>query len=179
VRIVSASVRSLEEEIRQGRFREDLYFRVNTVAIDLPPLRERREDIPLLAEAFLREFAADRRREIEGFSDEAIDMLEMYPWPGNVRELRNVVERAVLFCRGQSVTVDELPPQIRGGAPVTSIGESPKVVAMHEAVERAEAEAIQSALSATQGRRAEAAELLGISRKTLWEKIKHLEIAVD
>ncbi len=178
-RIVSASVRSLEEEIRQGRFREDLYFRVNTVAIDLPPLRERREDIPLLAEAFLREFAADRRREIEGFSDEAIDRFEMYPWPGNVRELRNVIERAVLFCRGQEVTVDELPPNIRGGAQASAVGETSPVMPMHDAVERAEADAIRAALSATQGRRADAAELLGISRKTLWEKIKHLEIAVD
>jgi DNA-binding NtrC family response regulator len=178
-RIVSASVRSLEEEIRQGRFREDLYFRVNTVAIDLPPLRERREDIPLLAEAFLREFAADRRREIESLSDEVIDLLEMYPWPGNVRELRNVIERAVLFCRGQVVTIDELPPNIRGGAPSAAIGETPPVMPMQEAVERAEADAIRAALGATQGRRADAAELLGISRKTLWEKIKSLEIAVD
>jgi transcriptional regulator with PAS, ATPase and Fis domain len=178
-RIVSASVRSLEEEIRQGRFREDLYFRVNTVAIDLPPLRERREDIPLLADAFLREFAADRRREIEGFSDEVIDLFEMYAWPGNVRELRNVIERAVLFCRGQAVTVDELPPNVRGGAPAAAVGEAPPVTPMHDAVERAEADAIRAALGATQGRRADAAELLGISRKTLWEKIKHLEIAVD
>jgi DNA-binding NtrC family response regulator len=179
VRIVSASVRSLEEEIRQGRFREDLYFRVNTVAIDLPPLRERREDIPLLAEAFLREFAADRRREIEGFSDEAIDLFEMYPWPGNVRELRNVIERAVLFCRGRTVTVDELPPNIRGGVSVAAVGEATPVMPMHDAVERAEADAIRAALNATEGRRADAADLLGISRKTLWEKIKHLEISVD
>jgi DNA-binding NtrC family response regulator len=179
VRIVSASIRSLEEEIRQGRFREDLFFRVNTVAIDLPPLRERREDIPLLADAFLQEFASDRRREIEGFTDDAIDLLEMHPWPGNVRELRNVVERAVLFCRGPVVTVDELPPNIRGGSPQTIIGDPSQVVSMQTAVGRAETEAIQTALAATQGRRADAAELLGISRKTLWEKIKTLEIVVD
>ena len=179
VRIVSASVRSLEEEIRRGRFREDLYFRVNTVAIDLPPLRERREDVPLLAESFLQEFAAERRREIEGFSDEAIEKLETHTWPGNVRELRNVIERAVLFCRGPIVTVDELPPNLRGsGKGVTTNGPAP-VVAMQTAVERAEVEAICNALSATEGRRAEAAELLGISRKTLWEKIKHLGISVD
>jgi two-component system response regulator HydG len=179
VRIVSASVRSLEEEIREGRFREDLYFRVNTVAIHLPPLRERREDIPLLSESFLREFAADRKREIAGFSEEAMELLEMYSWPGNVRELRNVVERAVLFCRGPMVTADELPPNLRGGAPETAMGETAQVTALHEAVERAEAEAIRAALMATQGRRADAAELLGISRKTLWEKIKHLEVSVD
>ena len=179
VRIVSASVRSLEEEIRQNRFREDLYFRVNTVAIDLPPLRERLEDIPLLAEAFLQEFAADRRREIEGFNDEAIALFEAYMWPGNVRELRNVVERAVLFCRGPVVTADELPPNLRGGSQQITVGELPPVVSMAEAVERAEVEAILAALASTRGRRSDAAELLGISRKTLWEKIKHLEIAVD
>jgi two-component system response regulator HydG len=179
VRIVSASVRSLEEEIRRGRFREDLYFRVNTVAIDLPPLRERYEDIPLLAEAFLQEFAADRRREIEGFTEDVIGKLETHTWPGNVRELRNVIERAVLFCRGPRVTVDELPPNIRGGAPGLAADGPAPVVAMQTAVERAEMEAICNALAATQGRRAEAAELLGISRKTLWEKIKNLEITVD
>jgi two-component system response regulator HydG len=179
VRIVSASVRSLEEEIRQGRFREDLYFRVNTVAIDLPPLRERQEDVPLLAEAFLRELAADRRRDIGGFDDGAIELLEKYSWPGNVRELRNVIERAVLFCRGPVVTVAELPPNLRGGTRLTVVGEPAQVMPIQEAVERAETEAIRSALTATQGRRTEAADLLGISRKTLWEKIKHLEISVD
>ena len=179
VRIVSASVRSLEEEIRAGRFREDLYFRINTVSIQLPPLRERREDIPLLAEAFLQEFALDRRREIEGFTEEVIERFELHSWPGNVRELRNVVERAVLFCRGSVITVDELPPSLRGGSPDAPTVDSPPVVPIHQAVERAEADAILAALSATQGRRAEAADLLGISRKTLWEKIKGLGISVD
>jgi two-component system NtrC family response regulator len=133
----------------------------------------------LLAHAFLQEFASDRRREIEGFTDDAIDLLEMHPWPGNVRELRNVIERAVLFCRGPVVTVDELPPNIRGGSPEAIIGDPSRVVSMQTAVVRAEVEAIQTALAATQGRRADAAELLGISRKTLWEKIKTLEISVD
>jgi two-component system response regulator HydG len=179
VRIVSASVRSLEEEIRAGRFREDLYFRINTVSIQLPPLRERREDIPLLAEAFLQEFALDRRREIEGFTEEVIERFELHSWPGNVRELRNVIERAVLFCRGSVITIDELPPSLRGGSPDAPLIDSPPVVPIHQAVERAEADAILAALSATQGRRAEAADLLGISRKTLWEQIKGLGISVD
>jgi two-component system, NtrC family, response regulator HydG len=179
VRIVSASLRPLEEEIRSGRFREDLYFRVNTVSIHLPPLRERRVDIPLLAEAFLQEFAGDRMREIAGFSDEVIELFETYPWPGNVRELRNVVERAVLFCRGSEVIIDDLPPSIRGDAPGSGIAEPARVIPMQQAISSAEAEAIRAALRATQGKRTEAAELLGISRKTLWEKIKTLEIAVD
>jgi DNA-binding NtrC family response regulator len=179
VRFVSASLRPLEEEIAAGRFREDLYFRVNTVAIHLPPLRERREDISLLAQAFLVEFSRERQREIEGFSDEVIRLFEAHSWPGNVRELRNVVERAVLFCRGPLVTVDELPAALRGeesGTPGPATG---RVEPLQRAVERAEAEAIQAALQSTGGRRAEAAELLGISRKTLWEKIKNLDISVD
>jgi DNA-binding NtrC family response regulator len=179
VRIVSASLRPLEEEIRSGRFREDLYFRVNTVVIHLPPLRERRVDIPLLAEAFLQEFASDRMREIAGFSEEVIELFETYPWPGNVRELRNVVERAVLFCRGSEVIIDDLPASIRGDAPGSGIAEPARVIPMQQAISNAEAEAIRAALRATQGKRTEAAELLGISRKTLWEKIKTLEIAVD
>jgi DNA-binding NtrC family response regulator len=179
VRFVSASLRPLEEEIEAGRFREDLYFRVNTVAIHLPPLRDRAEDIPLLAHAFLAEFSRERQRDIEGFSDEVIELFEAHPWPGNVRELRNVVERAVLFCRGRQVTADELPVGIRGEegkGPQPSQG---RVEPLQHAVERAETEAIKAALISTSGRRADAAELLGISRKTLWEKIKNLDISVD
>jgi Nif-specific regulatory protein len=179
VRFVSASLRPLEEEIAAGRFREDLYFRVNTVAIHLPPLRERREDISLLAQAFLVEFSRERQREIEGFSDEVLEIFEGHSWPGNVRELRNVVERAVLFCRGSTISVDELPAALRGDDGQTARPAKGRVEPLQRAVERAEAEAIQAALRSTDGRRAEAAELLGISRKTLWEKIKNLEINVD
>jgi DNA-binding NtrC family response regulator len=179
VRFVSASLRPLEEEIEAGRFREDLYFRVNTVAIHLPPLRDRREDISLLAHAFLIEFSREREREIEGFSDEVIELFEAHSWPGNVRELRNVVERAVLFCRGPVVTVDELPVSLRGEKDQSSRPVKSRVEPLQRAVERAEADAIRAALQSTSGRRAEAAELLGISRKTLWEKIKNLDISVD
>ncbi|NJN63576.1 MAG: sigma 54-interacting transcriptional regulator, partial [Acidobacteria bacterium] len=116
VRIVSASLRPLEDEIREGRFREDLYFRINTVTVNLPSLRERREDIPLLAEAFLKEYTGESGKEIEGFSDEVIEIFDAHHWPGNVRELKNVVERAVLFAKGPLVTVEELPTGMR--APV-------------------------------------------------------------
>jgi len=179
VRFVSASLRPLEEEIKSGRFREDLYFRVNTVAIHLPPLRDRREDIPLLAHAFLGEFARERQRDIEGFSDEVLELFEAHPWPGNVRELRNVIERAVLFCRGPQVTADELPVAIRGEEGKSPRPAQGRVEPLQRAVERAETEAIRAALLSTNGRRADAAELLGISRKTLWEKIKNLGISVD
>ena len=177
VRIISASLRPLEEEIAAGRFREDLYFRVNTVTIHLPPLRERTEDIPLLASAFLSEFAEERGRHIEGFSDEVLALFDAHSWPGNVRELRNVVERAVLFCRGPVVTAEDLPGTLRGATSSPQRPARRRVVSMQEAVEQAEVEAIQAALAATEGRRAEAAELLGVSRKTLWEKIKHHQIS--
>jgi DNA-binding NtrC family response regulator len=179
VRIVSASLRPLEEEIRAGTFREDLYFRVNTVSIHLPPLRDRKEDIPLLVQAFLQEFVEEREREIDGFTDEVMGLFERYPWPGNVRELRNVVERAVLFCRGNRITADELPAPLRGDDQEPSRRSEGKVQSLHAAVEVAETEAIKAALAATEGRRAEAAELLGISRKTLWEKIKHHGVTVE
>jgi len=179
VRIVSASLRPLEEEIDAGKFREDLYFRVNTVSIHLPPLRERTEDIPLLVQSFLQEFAEERGREIDGFTDDVMDLFEGYSWPGNVRELRNVVERAVLFSRGSQITLDELPATLRGDRREEGRRRVAQVRSLHEAVEQAETDAIRTALAATEGRRAEAAELLGISRKTLWEKIKLHEITVD
>jgi len=182
VRIVSASLRPLEDEVAAGRFRQDLLFRINTVTIELPPLRDRREDIPLLAEAFLREFASQQGKEIEGFSPEVLELLYGHAWPGNVRELRNVVERAVLFCRGPRIEAGDLPAGLggeRGRAPSAAGAASRGVVTMQQAIERAEIEAIHAALERTRGRRAEAAELLGISRKTLWEKIKNYRIMVS
>ena len=179
VRIVSASLRPLEEEIRAGTFREDLYFRVNTVSIHLPPLRDRKEDIPLLVQSFLQEFADERQREIDGFTDEVMELFESHSWPGNVRELRNVVERAVLFCRGSRITVEDLPAAIRGDEGGGGQPRPSRVRPLSQAVEEAETAAIRAALSATSGRRADAAELLGISRKTLWEKIKSHDITVD
>jgi DNA-binding NtrC family response regulator len=177
VRFVSASLRSLEEEITEGRFREDLFFRINTVPIHLPPLRERREDIPLLAQAFLREFSGERGKEIERLESDALEILDDHTWPGNVRELRNVIERAVVFCRGDRITPEHLPSGLRDvPAPDPSPPPVRPAEPLRRAVERAEKEAIQAALLATRGRRNEAAEILGISRKTLWEKIKAYEI---
>jgi DNA-binding NtrC family response regulator len=179
VRIISASQRPLEEEIEAGRFREDLLFRVNTVTINLVPLRERIEDVPLLANAFLHELAGQSGAAIEGYSDEVLEIFAAHPWPGNVRELRNVVERAVLFCRSPLVTVEELPPALRSYRGKRRQPPSGEVKTLREAVARAEIEAIRAALLATGNRRVEAARLLGISRKTLWEKIKHYRVRVD
>jgi DNA-binding NtrC family response regulator len=177
IRVVSASLLSLEEEIKAGRFREDLFFRINTVEIDLPPLRERREDVPLLAMAFLREFAVERNVEIEGFSDDVLEIFDAYPWTGNVRELRNVVERAVLFCKGGLVQVEHLPTSLRGKVAPKSVPPSAAVTNLQDAVRQAEIGAIRAALQKTDGRRSDAAELLGVSRKTLWEKIKNYGIS--
>ncbi len=179
VRIVSATLRPLEEELAEGTFREDLYFRINTVTIHLPPLRERREDIPLLCQGFLREVSRERGRDIEGFSDGALELLDAHPWPGNVRELRNVVERAVLFSRGPRILPEQLPAAFRQLSRKNPAPSGPRAMPLQQAVEQAEIEAIRMALAATHGRRTDAAELLKISRKTLWEKIKSYGIVSD
>ena len=173
VRIVAASLRPLEEEIAEGLFREDLFFRINTVTIHLPPLRERREDIPILATSFLEEFGRERRKAIEGFSDGVLEAFDSYHWAGNVRELRNVVERAALFCRKSKITPEDLPANLRTASPAPRRAPAQQTMTLHEAVEQAEIEAIRAALSRTEGRRSEAAQILGVSRKTLWEKTKH------
>jgi DNA-binding NtrC family response regulator len=185
VRIVTASLRPLEEEIRLGRFREDLYFRLNTVTVTLPPLSQRREDVPLLANHFLREFANAQDKQIERFSDEVLSIFDSYGWPGNVRELRNVIERAVLFCNRPIVTIDDLPTGLRSSGPMDSAsleraqgGGDDEVVTLASAIEKAEIRAIRAALASTGGRRTEAAKALGISRKTLWEKVKNYDISV-
>ena len=182
VRIVAASLRPLREEIAKGNFREDLLFRINTVTIYIPPLRERREDISLLANAFLREFSQAKGKSLEGFTDATLEVLTTYSWPGNVRELRNAVERAVLLCRSSRVTPEDLPAGLRVAGsgvqpgPATGTGEP---ATLQEAVARAEVEAIRVALAATHGRRADAADLLGVTRKTLWEKMRNYSIEVD
>jgi DNA-binding NtrC family response regulator len=179
VRVVSASLHPLEEEIASGRFRDDLFFRINTVTITLPPLRERREDIPILAQAFLDEFSHERGKAIEGFSDEVLEAFDAHPWPGNVRELRNVVERAALFCKRSRITLEELTTSVRETAETPRREAAKSAATLHDAVERAEIVAIKAALAATEGRRGDAAQLLGISRKTLWEKAKQYGIAED
>jgi len=178
VRFVSASLRKLENDVAEGGLRKDLLFRINTVPIQLPPLRDRREDIPLLAQAFLREFNRERDKEIEEIEDTTLEKLDSHPWPGNVRELRNVIERAVVFCRGSRITPEHLPAGIRDAPSAPIVAETAgQPGSLRQAVERAEKEAIRAALVATEGRRNEAADLLGVSRKTLWEKIKTYEIA--
>jgi DNA-binding NtrC family response regulator len=174
VRIVAASLRPLEEEIAKGRFRQDLLFRVNTVTIHLPPLRERREDIPLLAQVFLDELGRERGKAIAGLDADVLELFDEYDWPGNVRELRNVIERSVLFCAGDRIKREHLPASLRGGAAGRSApaAEAREVLTLDEAVKRAELDAIRVALEKANGKRSLAAEILGVSRKTLWDKMR-------
>ncbi len=176
VRVVSASMRPLEEDIARGSFREDLFFRTNTVTIHLPPLRDRNGDIPLLAGAFLQTFSQQAGKQISGFSTAALHRLNSYPWPGNVRELRNAVEHAVLFCSGSEITADHLPIAVRGKSVEQPEPPIREISTLQEAVEKAEIETIRKVLESVQGRRGVAAERLGISRKTLWEKVKNYGI---
>jgi len=164
-RLIAATNRDLKELVAEGAFREDLFYRLYVVVITLPPLRERKGDIPLLLKHFLDEFAAENKREISGFSPEALDLLSAYRWPGNVRELRNVVEQMVVLSRGGRIGVRELPAYIRE---VETGGTVPKDGSTLEELEK---QAILEALDRMGGNRTKAAEQLGISRRTLHRKI--------
>ena len=174
VRIITATNKDLDEEIRKGRFREDLYYRLNVVPITIPPLRERKEDIPILAEHFLRIYREKNRRTITGFEPRVMDAFIRYPWPGNVRELENIVERTVIMCRGDMISIHDLPPTIMGSQQQEGESEfisGPKL----KDVER---EAIVRTLRHTGGNRTRTAIVLGITRKTLQNKIKGYGIKI-
>ena len=171
VRIIAATNRDLEEEIRQGRFREDLYYRLNVVSIKVPPLRERKDDILLLSTEFLKRFSERNGREIEGFSARAKSLLYKYDWPGNIRELQNCVESAVVMSRGSVIDVADLPPRIRG----TAEGESFIMVPVGSTLSQAERIVIESTLAGNRGNKTRAAEILGIGRKTLLRKLSENE----
>ncbi len=173
VRIMAATNLNLAEEVKAKRFREDLYYRLNVIEIRLPPLRERREDIPLLVDAFLKKCADARGKQVQGVSEAALALLVDYAWPGNVRELENVVERAVTLSRSDKIVPDDLPPAIRGARGDRRI--------LDEAAERTlpleevEKEYILRILEKTGGNKYQAAHLLGIDRKTLYRKLGEIE----
>ena len=171
VRLIVATNRDLEDEVREKRFREDLFYRLNVVPVTLPPLRERREDIPLLADHFLSEIAERNNKLIRGFSPQAMDLLVRNKWKGNVRELENVVERAVIMARGDVIQPGDLPGHIteEGNAPSSGIIPGRPLSDL-------EREAILSTLEMTGGNRTESAKLLGISRRTLQYKLKEFKI---
>ena len=171
VRIVAATNRDLLEEVKKGNFREDLYYRLNVVHIEVPPLRERKEDIPLLMSSFLEEFNREDTRTIEGFSPAARKAMYAYSWPGNIRQLRNTIESAVVTCRGKVIDTGDLPEQIvaenRAGEVSIRLG-----VTLSEA----EKTVIMSTLDFCEGNKTKASEMLGIGRKTLHSKLEEYNV---
>jgi DNA-binding NtrC family response regulator len=173
VRLVAATNVDLWAEVQDGRLREDLYYRLNVITIELPPLRERREDVPLLVSHFLRKYAEENDRDVLGFSPEAIDVLTEYSWPGNVRELENAVERAVVLSRGETIELDELPQALRAEKmDDLTISEIPaEGLDFRLTVATFQAQLIQQALKQTGGVQRKAARLLQLSPTTLNEMV--------
>jgi two-component system response regulator AtoC len=174
VRLIAATNKNLEELVKAGAFREDLFFRLRVVEILLPPLRDRKEDIPLLAQGFLKEFATQTEKKITGFTGDVLELLLRYQWPGNVRELRTSIEHAVVMCRSEKIGVRDLPAWVRNSPPPQH-GNSPlpgKELNLREA----EKELIIRALKETGGNRTLAAKKLGMSRRTLHRKLKEYRI---
>ena len=169
VRVISATNKDLKRAIATGEFREDLYYRLNVVTIELPPLRERKEDVPLLAQHFLNKFALENQKEITGFSPEATEFLLGYDWPGNVRELENAIERAVILAKDSLITVADLPQENISLARSAPIGKKLK---------EAEKNHILDVLSETGGNYSEAARTLGITRMTLYNKAREYGLSV-
>jgi two-component system response regulator AtoC len=175
VRVLAATARDLEAEIAAGRFREDLFYRLNVLRVHVPALRERREDVPLLVDHFLEHFRTTLGRPVRGIADDALARLVAHPWPGNVRELENVIERAVILARGDRVTVRELPTNVvhpDPGAEAAATGD----LSLRRARRAAEIEAIRAALRATNGNRTHAARVLEISHRALLYKLKEYGI---
>ena len=172
VRVVCATHQDLKSQIAEGRFREDLYYRLAEIVVNIPPLRSRHGDAVLLAHAFLRRFSQEQRRNSLQFSDDALDAIERHPWPGNVRELLNAVKRASIMADGERITCDDLglPPPAREGAAA-----APELD-LRTVREAAERQAIISALARTNSNIAKASELLGVSRPTLYDLMHKLAI---
>ncbi len=171
VRVIAATNRRVNEALRDGVLRLDLYYRISYVHIVLPPLRERKEDIPLLVEHFILKFNKIYRKKIKGITNKALEALQYYHWPGNVRELENVIGRAFALGKGDIITVDDLPMDIWDGKEAVN----PEGII---SVEEAEKNLIKKALSETGGNKTRAARLLGIGRKTLYMKIKKYGIKI-
>lgn len=174
VRVISATNRDLKAEIVAGRFREDLYYRLNIVNIHIPPLRERKEDIPLLIASFINEFSTENKKAIKGIDSKAKSALYNYRWPGNIRELRNTIESAVVLAKGEIITLEDLPPSIRRendqGYIRLDLG-----ISMAEA----EKEIIRQTLYYTKNNKSRAAEILGIGRKTLHRKLDEYGLTAE
>ena len=173
VRVVAATNKNLQELVKAGKFREDLFFRLRVVEIELPPLRERTGDLPLLAQSFLREFAKENGKTVNDFTADALQLLLNYAWPGNVRELRTAIEHAVVLCRGEKIAARDLPPSVRGGRTT----ETPLLQRNDLTVKELEKQLVMRALKETDGNRTLAAKKIGMSRRTFHRKLHtyHLE----
>jgi len=209
VRIISATNRDLAELTREGRFREDLYYRLNVFPVFIPPLRERSDDIPEMAQSFVTRFAAEENKSVSGFTGEAMELLQDYPWPGNVRQLENTIFRAVVLCDGDRLDVSDFPQiasalgvSVRTHAHGTSLG-APGIGSSHSGggaaarssspfalsvtdstshmrkLEELEGEIIRMAITRYEGRMSEVARRLGIGRSTLYRKLKELGLSDD
>ncbi|HJN74703.1 MAG TPA: sigma 54-interacting transcriptional regulator [Myxococcota bacterium] len=179
--VIAATNRDLAAEVEAGRFREDLYFRLNVIRITIPSLRERREDIPRLVDHFLERFNRSFRRDVKGLSAAALDRMQSYPWPGNVRELRNVIERMVILEPHEIIEVDHLPPEVRYGwrHQGTATGAPfllPESGVDLDAVERS---LIEQAMDRTNGNQSAAARLLGITRYALRYRLEKYGLAMS
>ena len=171
VRVIAATNKNLADMVKVGTFREDLYFRLKVVEVKLPPLRERRSDIPLLAGAFMREFSKENQKPVRDMTPEAMEVLMKYPWPGNVRELRAAIEGAVVLCRGEKIVPRDLPENVRNlEAGATGAG-APGLFLPAETVKDAEKQLIIRALKEADGNRTVAARRIGMSRRTLHRKL--------
>jgi two-component system, NtrC family, response regulator AtoC len=173
VRLIAATNKRLEDLVAAGQFRDDLYYRLKGVPIELPPLRERRGDIPLLAQAFVREAARENEKPVREITPDAMERLLNYSWPGNVRELRSAIESAVVLGRSDKITVRDLPPEVRGGAPAipSASKTAPAAASGGLTVKEAEKQLIIRALKESDRNRTEAAKKLGMSRRTLHRKL--------
>lgn len=177
VRIISATNKDLVQMVREGGFREDFYYRINVIPIHLPPLRERIDDIPLLAESFFRRIQLKLDKNIQGISGRAMDLLMQYGWPGNVRELRSTFEYAFVTCRGKNIAPEDLPPVIQSTQPmpITTAHANSPIVEKKEQQKRQ----LIHALKAAGGNRTRAATILGVSRVTVWNRMKRFGINSD
>ena len=169
-RLIAATNRDLELEIREGRFRSDLFYRLNVVSLEVPPLRERKDDISLLTDFFIKRYSSKNKKMVKGISARASDLLQRFHWPGNVRELENVIERAVILTRRNIISVDDIPGSLRKQYPTESFDETHIVPG--KSLKEVEKEMILATLEHTNQNRTHAAEILGISRRTLQIKLK-------
>jgi len=165
VRVIAATNRDIETEVREGRFREDLFYRLNVIRLSVPPLKDRQEDVPLLAQHFLARFARKNAKPVTGFTAEAMDALSSHAWPGNVRELENAIERAVVLCRGPEVALHDLPPALREAR-----GRARLVFEVGTPLKTVERRMIEETLRSTGGDKTLAASLLGITSRTIYRR---------